>query len=75
MFLTSSFFQKLGFTASPCSSETLQERSVRLKQKYFQIIPSSGMYEDYKKKVQPGEVWNNRRKDRGVEADQGVARH
>ena len=46
-------FHKLGFTASPCSSETLQERSVRLKQKYFQIIPmiipSSGMYEDYKK--------------------------
>ena len=28
-----------------------------------------------KNKVQPGEVWNNRRKDRGVEADQGVARH
>ena len=27
------------------------------------------------KKVQPGEVWHNRRKDRGVEADQGVARH
>ena len=26
-------------------------------------------------KVQPGEVWNNRRKNRGVKADQGVARH
>ena len=33
--------------------------------------------DDYKKsiKVQPGEVWHNRREDRGVEADQGVARH
>ena len=26
-------------------------------------------------KVQPGEVWHNRRKDGGVEADEGVARH
>ena len=42
------------------------------------IIPLSGIYDDNKKritKVQPGEVWNNRCKDRGVEADEGVARH